>query len=351
MGSHPVFALPRWRELRELTWIRLMAFVRRPEAMFWVFAFPLVVAAVLGFAFRSGAPAPNRVGVLAGEATAPWLVRLEADEHAEIVRFADREQAEVALRSAHIDALVLDSTRARPTLRLDPTRPEAEVARLRVLVALGEVDPASLELDEKMEHGSRYVDFLFPGLLGMNLMGTGMWAIGFALAELRQRRVLKRLLVTPMRRSSFLGSFLLARVGFLATEILVLTAFGLWFLEVPLRGSPVLFASLCAIGGLTFAGLGLLSGSRVTTIEGASGMLNAIMGPMWLGSGVFFDYERFPDAIHPILRLLPLTALNDALRDTMLEGAILGDVVGELAVLLAWGVLSFALALRVFRWE
>jgi ABC-2 type transport system permease protein len=340
----------RIAELRELTRHRTLAFLRQPEAVFWVFAFPMILAAILGFAFQGGEAALSRVAVLDALADHPLVARLEANERVEVERHVTRAAAEMVLRSGKVDAFLLDPASTPPTLRLDPVRPEAEVARLRVLIALADVDAGAVALDKVVERGSRYVDFLYPGLLGMNLMGTGLWAIGFAVAELRQRKILKRLLVTPMRKSSFLASFIMSRLLFLTLEVVLLTAFGVWVLGVPLRASLLQFMILCLLGAISFAGLGLLAASRVKTIEGASGMLNLIMMPMWLGSGVFFSYERFPEAVQPVLKLLPLTALNDALRETMLDGAGFAAVAPEIGILTVWMVLPFVLALRLFRW-
>lgn len=339
--------VPRWSELTELTRHRTLAFLRQPEAVFWVFAFPLVLSAVLGFAFQGREPAPSRVGVI-GESEA-WMERLEADPRIEVVRFPTREEADGRLAGGHIDALVLSV--APPELRLDPARAEAELARLRVLVAVGGVSQDALRIEEVTEHGARYIDFLFPGLLGMSLMGTGLWAIGFAVADMRQRKVLKRLLVTPMRRASFLSSFLTSRLMFLAAELVLITAFGVWILGVPLRTTVATFMIVSTLGALAFSAVGLLVASRARTIEGVSGLLNLVMVPMWLGSGVFFSYERFPETIHALLRALPLTALNDALRAGMIDGAGLAQMLPELAILSVWTIISFALALRIFRWS
>ncbi|MBM4184127.1 MAG: ABC transporter permease [Gemmatimonadetes bacterium] len=338
--------LPRWPELVELTRHRILTFLRQPESVFWVFAFPLLLSGVLGFAFQGGDPAPSRIGVI-GEAQG-WAARLAMDPSIALVRYATREEAERELAGGHIDALVLAVAPAE--LRLDPSRAEAEVARLRVLVALGEIDQGQLTVAPVTERGARYVDFLFPGLLGMNLMGTGLWSIGFTVADMRQRKVLKRLLVTPMRRSSFLSSLIGARLAYLAGELALLTAFGVWVLGVPLRTSLFTFFAVSVFGAVAFSCLGLLVVSRTKTIEGISGLVNLVIVPMWLGSGVFFSYERFPEAIHPLLRALPLTALNDALRAGMIDGAGLGSMLPELAVLAAWMVIPFVLALKVFRW-
>jgi ABC-type multidrug transport system permease subunit len=195
------------------------------------------------------------------------------------------------------------------------------------------------------------VDWLVPALLGMNLMGTGLWGIGFAVAEQRQKKLLRRFLVTPMKRSSYLLSFVISRLVFLVIELGVLLTFGLLILGVPLIGSVFAFTVLCLLGSLAFAGVGLLVASRPKTIEGISGVLNLVMMPMWLCSGVFFSYERFPAPVQVFCKALPLTALNDALRLVMLDGKSLGSLFAELAVLLLWGVLSFLVALKIFRWE
>jgi ABC-2 type transport system permease protein len=339
--------IPRWPELLELTRHRTLAFIRQPEAVFWVFAFPVVLAAVLGFAFQGREPLPSRVGVI-GVASDGWVMRLAEDPRIELVRYADREEADRRLAGGHVDAVVLSVD--PPEVRLDPVRAEAELARLRILVALADAGHEALAVEEVTEHGSRYVDFLFPGLLGMSLMGTGLWAIGFAVADMRQRKVLKRLLVTPMRRSSFLASFLLSRLLFLAAELVLIVSFGVWVLGVPFRSTLVAFTAMCLVGAVAFGAIGLLTAARPKTIEGVSGLLNLVMIPMWLGSGVFFSYERFPEATHTLLRALPLTALNDALRAAMIDGVGIPEVLPELAVLAVWTVASFALALRIFRW-
>jgi ABC-type polysaccharide/polyol phosphate export permease len=341
----------RWRELRELTRVRVLLFLREPEALFWVFAFPAILAAVLGFAFRSSEVEPARVLVMPGPGAEALLARLSGRDGLAPELAAGEEEAARALRSGKVDAVVLAGE--PPTVRYDPRRAEGEAARVRLALALGLPGdaPPPVRAVAVREKGSRYVDFLFPGLIGMNLMGTGMWVLGFTVADLRQKKILKRMLVTPMRRSSFLLSLILARLVFLVLEVGALLAFAVLALDVPFRASLVAYALLCLLGALTFAGLGLLVTARVKTIQGASGVLNLAMMPMWLLSGVFFSYERFPDALHPVLRLIPLSALNDGLRASMLDGAGLVAIAPQLGILAAWGVLAFAVALRVFRWE
>jgi ABC-2 type transport system permease protein len=201
------------------------------------------------------------------------------------------------------------------------------------------------------ERGARYIDFLVPGLLGMNLMGTGMWAIGFSLVQQRAGKLLKLFIASPMRRWHLLAAQVLARLVFLALEVAILLGFAVVALDVPMRGPVAAVATVCVLGALSFVGLGLLVAARPRTIEGVSGLMNFVMFPMWIFSGVFFSNERFPAALQPFIQALPLTALNDALRAVMLEGATLASQVPELAILLGWGLIGFAGALKLFRWS
>jgi ABC-type multidrug transport system permease subunit len=333
-------------ETLELTRVQLLSFLREPEAVFWTFAFPLIVSAVLGFAFRRGELPASRVGLMPGPGAEELVARLEADPLLELVRTADEALARRGLQSGKLDVLVFPTgSPFEPRLLLDPDRPESESARLRVELALSGGAPR-VAVEHTSGNGSRYIDFLYPGLLGLNLMATGMWSIGFAIAQMRQRK-----LVTPMHKGSFLSALFFARLVFLVLELAVLLGFGVWVLEVPFRASWLGFGLLCLTGAAAFAGLGLLATSRAKTIEGASGMLNFVMMPMWLLSGVFFSYERFPDWMHPVIRLLPLTALIDSLRVLMLEGGGPVEVLPALAWLGVCGLGAFLLALQLFRWE
>jgi len=294
-----------------------------------------------------------RVGVVSGETEERWVTALKGGESIKVVPFVTRNEAERKLRSGALAALV---TGGEPVnVRCDPTRPEGETARLRIQDAIqhagGRTDPVPVVTEVLKDHGSRYIDFLIPGLLGMNLMGTGIWGTGFSIVDWRQRKLLKRFLVTPMRKSQYLLSQVLSRIGFLILEVVVIVAFGVFVLGVPFRGSLAAFALICLIGTFCFSGLGLLIAARPRTIEGVSGVMNFVMMPMWLFSGVFFSYENFPEIFHPAIRLLPLTALNDGLRGLMLEGTAGPHLVVQSLVLAFWGAVSFFVALRIFRWQ
>jgi ABC-type multidrug transport system permease subunit len=241
------------------------------------------------------------------------------------------------------------------TYRFDPTRAESRLARRVVDDALqraaGRVNPVTAR-DQPVEVvGSRYVDWLVPGLLGMNIMSTGLWGIGFSVVTARTRKLLKRLVASPMRKRDYLLGHLFGRLVFLVIEVAVLVGFSRLVFGVPMRGSWVMLAATCLVGGLCFGGLGLLVASRARTVEAVSGLLNLVMLPMWLLSGVFFASSNFPDAMQPVIHLLPLTALNDGLRAVMLEGAGPRGLAGSWAVLATWATFTFPAALWLFRWR
>jgi len=215
----------------------------------------------------------------------------------------------------------------------------------------GRADRRAVAVREMSEKRSRYIDFLVPGLLGMNLMGTGMWGIGFSIVNARTRRLLKRLVATPMRKSHYLLGQMLGRLVFLAIEVAALLIFARLVFGVPIRGSFATLAFVTFLGAMTFAGFGLLIASRAQTVEGVSGLMNAVMMPMWILSGIFFSTSRFPDVMQPVIQALPLTAVNNALRAVMLDGASLVAVLPEVGIAAAWGLAAFGVALFVFRWS
>lgn len=338
--------------LTELTIARVRELLREPEAVFWVFVFPILLAGILGLAFRSRPPealpvavadGPHARGRMAVLSTAPELT----------VRTLAEAEATQALARGHVVLVVSgDDT---PVYAFDPTQPESRTARLVVDTALqraaGRADAFDADVVELSEPGSRYVDFLVPGLLGMNLMGTGMWGIGFSLVVARNGNLLKRFVAAPVRRSHLLAAQLTSRLIFLVPEAGALLAFAWLVLGVPVRGSVILLVGIALLGALAFSGLGLLTAARPRTIEGVSGIMNFVMVPMWIFSGIFFSTDRFPAAMQPFVQALPLTALNDALRGVMLEGTGLVPLLPELALLVVWGAVSFLLALKIFRWQ
>jgi ABC-2 type transport system permease protein len=346
MSERPTKA-PLW----ELTIVRLKEFLREPDAVFWVFAFPLLLTVALGFAFREKPPERIPVGI-ASNAAPQWVESLKKSP-ALLPRVYSAEEGREQLRRGRISLFVEGQT--TPVYRFDPTRPDARTARVEVDDALqggaGRRDVLSAKEEHVQEQGSRYIDFLVPGLIGMNLMGTGMWSIGFAVVNARLRKLLKRMLATPMRKSDFLLAQFFSRLVFLVIEVAIVVTFARLVFNVAIRGSFATFALVCFVGGSAFAGLGLLVASRAKTLEAISGLMNVVMMPMWICSGVFFSYERFPDAVLPVIRALPLTALNDALRAVMNDGAGLAEISTPMIVLVIWTLVTYLVGLKIFRWQ
>lgn len=342
----------RQHPLGQLTLMRWRMFMREPAAVFWTYGFPLLLALVLGIAFRNRPPEPIDVAVEASPGAEAWRDAL-AKSPSMHVRWLNAREAHEALRSGKVSIVV--SAGSPRTYQFDPTRPESRLARAEVDDALqraeGRVDPTPGKDRLVTEPGSRYIDFLVPGLLGFNLMSSGLWGVGFVLVEMRVRKLIKRMTATPMSRTHFLLSFVLVRGLFLIGELPLLLGFAHWVFGVPIRGSLLLILALSILGSLIFAGMGLLVGSRAQTTQTVAGLVNLVSLPMAICSGVFFSSARFPEVVQPIINILPLTALIQSIRTVLLDGAGPAAITGQVAIMLVWGLVSFAIALRLFRWQ
>jgi ABC-type multidrug transport system permease subunit len=341
--------------LVQLTRVRYREFFREPEAVFWVFIFPVLLAAGLGIAFRNRSPERTGVAVVTQRPGSDRLAgALQKVAELHVLVMGDSAAAE-ALRVGEVALVVVPAGAGKVEYRFDDTRPESRTARLlvddAVQRAFGRRDSIAVQDRLVREPGARYIDFLVPGLLGMNLMGSGIWGLGFAIVDARKKRLLKRLIATPMSRAQYLTSFVLSRLTLLCIEVGLLLGFGVLVFGVPLRGSLLLLAVICLLSSLSFSALGLLLASRAQTMEGVSGLMNLVMLPMWIFSGVFFSASRFPERIQPFIQALPLTAVINGLRANILRGAGWQAVAPELGIIVAWMVVSFILALRLFRWR
>jgi ABC-type multidrug transport system permease subunit len=354
--KHPPRRNGRWSGYLHLLLARMLELKREPEVVFWVFVFPLLLATGLGIAFRNKPGDAPSVAIVAGTGAQQAQALLQRSPHHESFKIdvQDGETAQKGFRLGKYDLAIEPDGAGALRYRYDPARPESVLARTEVNDALqtaaGRKDIVQTALVTSSEPGSRYIDFLIPGLLGMNLMNSGMWGIGFALVDMRQRKLLKRFVGTPMRRGDFLLALLSSRLVLMIIEIGLLLTLGIFVFHMKVLGSLFAILLLGAIGAMCFGGVGLLTASRAQKIESVSGLMNLVMMPMWIFSGVFFSYERFPAVIQPLIKALPLTALNDALRASILEGTPLIHQWPRLLVMAAWGGISFVLALRWFRW-
>jgi ABC-type multidrug transport system permease subunit len=315
----------------------------------------VLLAIGLGVAFRNKPADVVHVGVVTaggGDSIAAWLGRSKA---LAVERVPTIDSGLASLRNGAIALVVQPRQQGGVDYRFDDTRPDSRNARLLVDDAVqrgaGRKDPVGARDSIVRETGSRYIDFVIPGLLGMNIMGGSVWGMGFAIVDARRKKLLKRLVATPMSRAEYLASFIISRLGLLVAEMAVVLGFAIVAFGVPMRGTILQLLVVVVISAFSFGAFGLLIASRAQTIEGASGLMNAAMVPMWVLSGVFFSSQNFPRAFQPFIKALPLTATNDALRATMLRGDGWAAVTPEIVVLLIWLVGCGWLALKLFRWR
>ena len=338
-----------YSSLYQLTTVRFKLFLREPEAIFWIFIFPILLAIGLGIAFRNRPADVLQVG-----ATTPHLTQALATDKGLTASTMDELAGTHALATGNILLLAIQQPNG-VAYKYDDTNPDARTARLladrAVQSSAGRKEPVSASNELVHETGARYIDFVVPGLLGMNLMSSAIWGMGFAIVEARQKKLLKRLVASPMPKWQYLASFVLSRLAMLAVEVAAFLSFAHFVFQVPFRGPIWQLLLLCVLTSLSFSALGLLVASRAKTMEAASGLMNLAMLPMWILSGVFFSASRFPAVIQPIVRALPLTAAIDALRGNMLQGLQLGHLISPVAILLAWLIVPFFIALRIFRWR
>jgi ABC-type multidrug transport system permease subunit len=338
-----------YSSLFQLTVTRMKLTLREPEAIFWIFGFPILLAIGLGIAFRN-----RPADVLPVGATTEQLTQALAADKGLKATEMDESAGTHALAVGTI-VLLAEQRGEGVVYRYDNTNPDARTARMladrAIEVAAGRKDVVTAENELVHETGSRYIDFVVPGLLGMNLMGSAMWGLGFSIVDGRQKKLLKRMVASPMPKWQFLAGYLLSRLVMLAIEVVVFLGFAKLVFGVPFRGPLWELALLCVLVSLVFAALGLLVASRAKTMEAVSGLMNLVMMPMWILSGIFFSASRFPAIIQPLVHALPLTAAIDAIRGNMLQGVQLGQLTLQMGILLAWFVVPFAVSLRIFRWR
>ncbi len=344
--------MTKYHPLRELLKSRMREFLREPSTIFWVYGFPVLIAIGLGIAFSNRPADKVFVDIVQNEAAARVAADLKQSPDFVVSVHPEGECRDRLRLGKSLVVVVPGNTYA---YMYDPTRPESVLARRRVDDALqraaGREDPVATEDTFVTEPGNRYIDFLIPGLLGMNLLAGSLWGVGYVIVDMRVRKLLKRFLATPMKRSDFLIAAIGGRMLFMIPEMVVILGAGALLFHVPIRGNYVAILSLCILGATSFTGLGLFVACRAQKLETVSGLMNLIMLPMYLLSGVFFSPERFPDFLQIPIQILPLTQFNYALRDIVLEGASILSQAGRLGIIAAWGAVSFFFTLRWFRWN
>lgn len=342
------------KSLWALSGVRLKLFFREPGSMFWTFGFPLLVTVALGVAFRNQGQSRTPVAVVDGPGAAQVVAAL-AGQRAVQARVVAADEATRELRTGEVVLAVQAAEAGAPLVfKYDPSRPEAQAARRQIddllQIHAGRRDTVPTRDETAVAQGGRYVDWLVPGLLGLQLLNGAMWGAAFNIVNARQRKLLKRLAATPMRRGHYLLSYRVSGLVFVPLQAFVLFAFARLTFGVVIQGSVLAVLGLAFLGSWAFAGLGLLCAARAQNSETANGLINLVTLPMMVFSGVFFSSARFPAVLQPAIRLLPLTAFNEALRHVVNDGASIFTQGFPLAVLVVWTAVTSFLAVRLFRW-
>ena len=343
----------QYSPLRLLVLARLREFLRQPVIIFWILVFPILIAITLAIAFRNRPAEKVVVGVERSEGSEAAAAALNMHGNF-VVQLCQAQECRLSLRRNKIDIIVVASAGPHYEYVYDPTRPESARARIVIDDALqraaGRRDVAEATDRKITEPGGRYIDFLLPGLIGMGLMGGGLWGVSAVIVDMRIRKLLKLFIATPMKKHQFLASVMINRFIFMIPEIAVLLLFARFGFGIHIQGSFLAVMFLILLGAFTFCGIGLLVASRANNHETLSGLMNLVLIPMWVLSGIFFTSDRFPDWIQPIIKALPLTPLISSLRAVILEGNSLFQLWPQVVILAFWGVATFILAMRSFRW-
>jgi ABC-2 type transport system permease protein len=352
------------RPFINLVALQFKEFFREPEIIFWAFVLPIVLSWLLGVAIGSGGGAVSgKVAVIESpEATrvywTSWIARaqeLPGRDRGIAFTILSRDEAILALKKGEI-SLFIERVPGSDAVRysFDPRSGEAQMTYLTLERTLDGARPEARTPGETVAlriQGTRYVDFLVPGLLAMDIMSSALWGIGWALIEIRIKKLLRRMSATPMHKSMFLASHFVTRLIVNALEFVALFLFVYFYFGVRIQGSVPALVAIFIAGNMAFAGLAILMSSRTANPRVGNGLINAITFPMTLLSGVFFSYHHFPEWAIPIVQKLPLTMLADSIRSIFNEGAGFAQVALPAFVLAGLGAIFFFAGMKIYKWS
>jgi ABC-type multidrug transport system permease subunit len=373
----------RLNQLWQLTLALFHEITREPGVLFWGIIFPILMSLGLGLAFTKKADVVRKVAVSRSfeifdngiselsrfletkcikqlpdsKEDFRWKYELKDDKLGNTVFLfyeLDWNEAMVMLKRGTVN-LILQSSNGKTEYHFDPVNADAELTylKLRNIIGPGEVQHVenNSEIKPLTLTGTRYIDFLVPGLITMGVMMSTMWGISYGIIEKRSKKLLRRLVATPMKKSHFLIALIAVRVTMNFVEALVLILFALIAFNITIQGSISALMLLFIAGNIAFAGIAVFVSSHTSNTEVGNGLINAVVMPMMILSGIFFSYQNFPDWGVKIIRTLPLTMMTDGVRSIFNEGAGYNDVAIPILVLLVIGVLFFTAGLKIFKWH
>ncbi len=354
------------KQIYYLVTIQLKEFYREPGIIFWAFAFPIAIAGVLGIAFASKEVPETRVAIISTSHNANELVlKIEkafsnsAGGNSNglgviIPKILEEGDAIKALKRGEVNLLLKEDAQGNLEFSFDPSNANAQRDYLLLSNALlsdanhNQAVSSIRKLDSK---GTRYIDYLVPGMLAMGVMNSCLWGVGWNLIEMRMKKLLRRMSATPMNKLSFVLSFFFTRLVVTTVEVITFLTFTFTVFENAFFGSPLAAVLIFLTGNFAFACIGIFVGSRAQSSQVGNGLVNAFTFPMMVLSGIFFSYKNFPDIVLPVVRHLPLTLMADSLRATFIEGAGVGDALYACVILICIGLGFLTAGLRIFRWS
>jgi len=361
--------------LGQLIAINYKEFVREPGILFWALVFPVMMAWVLGVAFSKKTALIQHVAYV--KSSSQTHVRLSEFLESSQVTYQQGGAGRVYkksietkmgrlsfhLISASMDSAVMLLKRGQISLILQDTGdslhylfdPQGTDARFNYVVLSAAINHERVIYDSASvkvlsQEGTRYIDFLIPGLLAMGIMNDFLWGIGYGLIEIRSKKLLRRMVAAPMKKSLFIFSHFFARITLALFEAAVLLLFAWIYFRIRIQGSLIAFLMITLAGSFCFAGISILMASRTSSSRIGNSLINLISMPMMILSGIFFSYHNFPDFIIPVIQKLPLTMLADSIRSIMIEGTGLPENMPEFLILTALGAISFMAGMRLYKW-
>jgi ABC-2 type transport system permease protein len=363
--------------LIQLILIHYREFIREPGILFWSIIFPVLMAWVLGIAFSKKNELVQQVAFIEDSLNMNKELRhflndavyIDIPEKKGPDYFGKTIQNEKLGKTSYRflltdwDGGLMLLKRGQANLILmeypdsleyffDPINPQAKMAYVMLSSAINDENLVyeTASINTLTQKGNRYIDFLIPGLMAMGVMNSLLWGMSYALIDMRSKKLMRRMVATPMKRSEFLISIFIARLSITVFEALLLLTFAIAYFHIAIQGSLPAFILIFLAGNIAFSGIAILISCRTANSRIGTGLINVISLPMMVLSGIFFSYHNFPDFAIPIIRRFPLAMMADSLRSVFIEGAGIVQVSLNATMLCLLGIICFAIGLRTFKW-
>ena len=377
-----------WFRLNQLWQLILALFreiIREPGVLFWGILFPILMSVGLGLAFTKKTDVIRKVAVINSSERSITLSDINViedfllksceknnspDKKAWQWKYKKKDEklgnsiflfynmewddAMKFLKRGTINLLITGQNNS-VEYHFDPMNSDAELTFLKLSSIIGKGEIISAKSNSEIKPltvtGTRYIDFLVPGLIGMGVMMSSMWGISYGIIEKRSKKLLRRLVATPMRKSHFLIALITVRITMNFIESSVLLIFSLIAFKMTIQGDISALILTFLAGNIAFAGIAVFASSHTSNTEVGNGIINFVVFPMMILSGIFFSYQNFPDWSLPVIRNLPLTMLTDGIRSIFNEGAGYHELALPIFIMTAVGVAFFSVGLKIFKWH